>query len=92
MGLYFLFRFLHASSKNKIHFTGSPPLLGDTTVWEKVSLSSIKLFDASYRVLITHTGHNITTTFTVNGETTSGHRVRWFLQLSAVVVDTISYP
>ena len=39
----------------KIHCTRFPCLPLDTTLWEKVSLSTVKVLDAGYLCLSTHT-------------------------------------
>ena len=75
--------------KNKIHFTRFPCLPLDTTIWETLSLSTVKVFDARYHFLITHT-HTIVSQI-VSLSTVKLLPVIEFLQLCVPVLDTISY-
>ena len=76
--------------KNKIHFNCFPCLPLDTTVWEIVSLSTVKGLDACCRFLSTHT--HATVSQLVSLSTVKLFPVIEFLQLCAPVVDTMSYP
>ena len=76
--------------KNKIHCTHFPCLPVDTTVWEMVSLSTVKVLDARYRFLSTYT--HTTVSHMVSLSTVKLFPVIEFLQLCAQVVDAMSYP
>ena len=83
--------FLQASSKIEIHFTRFPCLPPDITLWEIVSLSTLKVFDACYRFLSTHTHTHATISQQVSLSTVKPLLVIEGLQLCAPILDTISY-
>ena len=76
--------------QKKIHCTRFPCLPLDTTVWEIVSLSTVKVLDACYRFLSTYT--HTTVSQTVSLSTVKLFPVIEFLQLCAPVIDAMSYP
>ena len=81
--------FIQASLKNNIHFTRFPYLALDIIVWEIVSLSTVKVFDACYRFLSTHRDATISHQNSLS--TVKLLLAIECLQLCAPVVDIMSY-